>query len=142
MNEALTADAVESTELTWGVAKWLITVERHRSTMSLGEVIVLPGQSHEWHNHEESDEIVYVLSGRGSFTVGEGNSIPIVPGDALHIPVGVFHDSHNDGWAPLHLLVMYSPGGPEGGTPDNAHAIHPAGESLVMHTSVEDPGNA
>ena len=138
MKHSVNAADVVSTELSWEVAKWLITSADHNSAMSLGEVIVLPGQSHEWHNHEDSDEVVYVISGRGSFTVGEGNRIPIGPGDALHIPVGVFHDSHNTGWAPLHLLVMYSPGGPEGGTPENAHAIHAADEGLVMRTSLEE----
>jgi quercetin dioxygenase-like cupin family protein len=138
MSAAVNAANVESVELSWGVAKWLVTAEQG-SQMTLGEVIVLPGQSHEWHNHDESDEVVYVLSGSGEFTVGAGNRFPIGPGDALHIPVGVYHDSHNTGWAPLHLLVMYSPGGPEGGTPDNAHAIHPAGEGLRMQTSVFEP---
>lgn len=138
MSAAVNAADVESVELSWGVAKWLVSAEQG-SQITLGEVIVLPGQSHEWHNHDESDEVVYVLSGRGEFTVGEGNRFPIGPGDALHIPVGVYHDSHNTGWAPLHLLVMYSPGGPEGGTPENAHAIHPAGEGLLMQTSVFEP---
>lgn len=135
MNSARNAGGVDSTVLPWGVAKWLVT-DRDGSTMSLGEVIVLPGQSHEWHNHELSDEVVYVLSGHGEFTVGEGNRFPIGPGDAIHIPIAVFHDSHNTGWAPLHLLVMYSPAGPEVGTPEGPHRIAPPTESLVMTTSV------
>ena len=137
MNSSNSANTVESVVLPWGVAKWLITADQG-AQMSLGEVIVLPGQSHEWHNHEDSDEVVYVISGHGAFTVGEGNRIPIGPGDAIHIPVGVFHDSHNTGWAPLHLLVMYSPGGPEGTTPENAHELVPAGAALTMRTSVEE----
>jgi len=104
--------------------------------MSLGEVIVLPGQSHEWHNHENSEEIVYVLSGTGEFTVGKGNRFQIAPGDAIHIPVAVFHDSHNLGWAPLHLLVMYSPAGPEVGDVAGPHHRAAPSETLVMHTSV------
>jgi quercetin dioxygenase-like cupin family protein len=139
MNHLSNASDVDSTVLSWGVAKWLITAESHGSSMSLGEVLVLPGQSHEWHNHDESDEVVYVLSGHGAFTIGEGDRIPIGPGDSLHIPIGVFHDSHNTGWEPLRLLVMYSPGGPEGGAPEVAHEIVPAGDSLVMTTSVEEP---
>lgn len=126
----------EATVLSWGVAKWLITAERDRSAMSLGEVVVLPGKSHEWHVHDDSDEVVYVLAGHGRFTVGEGHRLTIGPGDAIHIPAGVGHDSHNTGWAPLHLLVMYSPGGPEGGTPVTAHEIIPAGEIVPMATGV------
>jgi quercetin dioxygenase-like cupin family protein len=126
----------EATVLSWGVAKWLVTAEHDRSAMSLGEVVVLPGKSHEWHVHDDSDEVVYVLAGSGQFTVGEGNRLTIGPGDAIHIPAGVGHDSHNTGWTPLHLLVMYSPGGPEGVPPVTAHEIIPAGEIVPMTTSV------
>jgi quercetin dioxygenase-like cupin family protein len=104
--------------------------------MSLGEVIVLPGKSHEWHTHEDSDEVVYVLAGHGEFSVGEGNRLTIKPGDAIHIPKGVGHDSHNTGWSPLHLLVMYSPGGPEAGAPETEHAIVPPGAIVPMSTGV------
>lgn len=139
MNALEHANNVESVVLPWGVAKWLVTAAEG-AKMSLGEVIVMPGQSHEWHNHEDSDEVVYVLSGRGEFTVGEGNRFAIAPGDAIFIPTAVYHDSHNTGWAPLHLLVMYSPGGPEGGEPDTAHEIVAAGVPLSMSTSVVEPG--
>jgi quercetin dioxygenase-like cupin family protein len=61
MNSSNSASTVESVVLPWGVAKWLITADQG-AKMSLGEVIVLPGQSHEWHNHEDSDEVVYVIS--------------------------------------------------------------------------------
>jgi quercetin dioxygenase-like cupin family protein len=144
MTGSRSAQDVQTTVLPWGVAKWLITADQG-AAMSLGEVIVLPGQSHEWHVHEGSDEVVYVLAGYGAFTVGEGNRIPIGPGDALHIPAGVFHDSHNQGWAPLHLLVMYSPVGPELAEPVAEYEMVPAGGPLVMSTSVgaaEEGGSA
>jgi quercetin dioxygenase-like cupin family protein len=132
------ATDAEATVLSWGVAKWLITPDRNNASMSLGEVIVLPGKSHEWHTHQDSDEVVYVLAGYGEFSVGEGNRFTIKPGDAIHIPVGIGHDSHNTGWAPLHLLVMYSPGGPEGATPETAHEIVPAGVVVPMSTTIVD----
>jgi oxalate decarboxylase/phosphoglucose isomerase-like protein (cupin superfamily) len=137
MKTTRNAQAAESVVLPWGVAKWLVTAH-DGSSMSLGEVIVLPGQSHEWHNHETSEEIVYVISGTGEFTVGEGNRFKIQPGDAIHIPTAVFHDSHNTGWAPLHLLVLYSPAGPEVAEVVGPHRLAPATEPLVMRTSVEE----
>lgn len=132
------AATVGTTLLPWGVAKWLITPGEHNSKMTLGEVIVLPGNSHGWHNHESSDEVIYVLSGEGEFTVGEGNRFPVKTGDAVHIPIGVFHDSHALGWAPLHLLVMYSPGGPEAGTPVENHRRLLAGDPITMHTQLAE----
>lgn len=138
MSNPVNALAVETTVLSWGVAKWLVTAGSHGSTMSLGEVVVLPGQSHEWHDHPDSDEAVYVLSGHGEFSVGEHRRFPIGPGDAVHIPTGVGHDSHNPGWEPLRLLVIYSPGGPESAIPTSAHQVLGAGAPLAMRTSVVD----
>jgi len=142
MTSVLNANDVETTVLSWGVAKWLVSQKTHGSTLSCGEVVVLPGKSHEWHVHEESDEIVYVLSGHGSFGVGDDLQMPIGPGDAVYIPTGVGHDSHNTGWEPLRLLVMYSPAGPESGTPETAHLIAAPGAPVAMHTDVIDPETA
>lgn len=138
MKHLSNATGSEATVLSWGIAKWMITAEGDGSSMSLGEVIVLPGKSHEWHVHDDSDEVVYVLAGHGTFSVGEGNLLTIGPGDAVHIPAGVEHDSHNTGWAPLHLLVMYSPGGPEGVVPETAHQIIPAGQIVPLATGVAE----
>ncbi len=135
MNGPINAAHVRSTVLPWGVAKWLVTAGQG-SAMSVGEVVVMPGHSHEWHVHETSDEVVYVLSGHGAFTVGEGNRLAIGPGDAVHIPAGVYHDSHNEGWAPLHLLVMYSPAGPEELEPVPPYAYRDAGVPLTVHTDL------
>lgn len=128
-----------TTVLPWGVAKWLVTAD-DGAAMSIGEVVVNPGHSHEWHVHEDSDEVVYVLSGHGEFTVGEGNRFAIGPGDALHVPKGVYHDSHNQGWAPLHLLVMYSPAGPEIAEPAPPYATAAPGAPLRVNVVL--PGTA
>ena len=77
MTGVLNANDVETTILSWGVAKWLVSQKTHGSTLSCGEVVVLPGKSHEWHVHDESDEIVYVLSGHGLFGVGDDLRMPI-----------------------------------------------------------------
>jgi mannose-6-phosphate isomerase-like protein (cupin superfamily) len=142
VTKPLNALDVETTVLSWGVAKWLVSQNSPSSTMSCGGVVVLPGKSHEWHVHDESDEIVYVLSGHGLFGVGDDLRMPIGPGDAVYIPTGVGHDSHNPGWEPLRLLVMYGPAGPESGTPETAHLIVPPGEPVAMHTDIPDTESA
>ena len=136
MINPVNAKDAPTTVLSWGLAKWLVTADD--STMSLGEVVVLPGMSHEWHVHEASDELVYVLSGHGEFSVGDHTRFPIGPGDAVHIPTGVWHDSHNPGWEPLRLLVMYGPAGPEVGVPETARLGLEPGAPVTMRTDVVD----
>ena len=105
MTGIVNANDVETTVLSWGVAKWLVSQKTHGSTLSCGEVVVLPGKSHEWHDHPDSDEIVYVLSGHGSFGVGENLRMPIGPGDAVYIPPLWWH--HVASQRPLNLLINF-----------------------------------
>jgi oxalate decarboxylase/phosphoglucose isomerase-like protein (cupin superfamily) len=99
----------------WGATKWMVGPSLvPGAKLTFGEVIVLPGGAHEEHTHEQSDEVLYVLSGEGRMTVGDDIDFPVKPGDAVYIPISVVHSSQNDGWEPLRLLAIYSPGGPEG----------------------------
>ena len=81
--------------------------------MSFGEVALLPGMGHDRHNHPGSEEILYVLSGEGLQMVGDEDPFPVRAGDTIYVPLGVFHSTMNTGWAPLRLLAIYNPGGPE-----------------------------
>lgn len=100
--------------LNWGVIKWLVTPEHTPgATITFGEVILLPGQGHERHNHPTSEEILYVLSGEGQQMVDDGEPFAIKAGDTIYIPTAIFHATVNTGWAPLRLLALYNPGGPE-----------------------------
>lgn len=95
----------------WGTNKLLISEQTHPATqLTVIETIVMPGHSHSWHVHEYSDEVLFVISGDGYATIGEGNRAPITRGDYVYIPRGTYHDTHNKGWAPLHMLVFYGPG--------------------------------
>ena len=128
-----------------GVAEWLITASEC-SAMSLGEVVVLPGQSHEWHVHEDSDEVVYVLGGRGALTIRGKATDTIGPGDALHIPAGIYHDSHNQGWSPLHLSGYVQPSLSRAGRTRHSAPTIQFRAPLAMSTSVpaaaEEDANA
>lgn len=100
-----------STEVVpWGPGKAIINKASHPDAqLTILETIVLPDHSHAWHVHPDSDEVLFVISGEGYATVGEGNRFAIQQGDYVYIPRGTFHDTHNKSWAPLHLLVMYGP---------------------------------
>lgn len=106
----------------WGAIKWFVAPSlTEGAAMTLGEVVLLPGQGHDRHNHPESEEILYVLSGEGEQMLDDEEPFPVHAGDVIYVPTGVFHSTMNTGWAPLRLLAIYNPGGPEGdlkGLPD------------------------
>lgn len=99
---------------TWGAIKWLVAPGMTESAnISFGEVMLLPGQGHDRHNHPNSEEILYVLSGEGEQMLNDEESFLVRAGDTIYVPTAVFHSTMNTGWAPLRLLAIYNPGGPE-----------------------------
>lgn len=101
----------------WGRLNWLseprVTAAEH---FSAGVVVLEPGKGHVRHNHPTSEEILYVLSGRGIQMV-EIDGVPVEreigPGTMVHIPTAVFHSTVNSGTEPMKLLAVYAPFGPE-----------------------------
>jgi oxalate decarboxylase/phosphoglucose isomerase-like protein (cupin superfamily) len=98
----------------WGAIKWLVApAVTAGALMSFGEVVLLPGLGHDRHNHPQSEEILYVLSGEGMQMLDDGAPFAVKPGDTIYVPTAVFHSTMYTGWAPLRLLAIYNPGGPE-----------------------------
>jgi oxalate decarboxylase/phosphoglucose isomerase-like protein (cupin superfamily) len=122
--------ALPTMSFDWGLIKPLVATENTEGpAMSLMHVVLLPGEGHERHNHPDSDEILYILSGRGEQMVDDSDTFPVAPGQAVFIPKAAFHSTVNTGWEPLVLLAIYAPAGAEEalkGLPD--HRELPAGE--------------
>jgi oxalate decarboxylase/phosphoglucose isomerase-like protein (cupin superfamily) len=120
---------VESQVFDWGVLKWLCTPEvTGAENLSAGVVRLEPGKGHDLHEHPDSEEILYVVSGTGEQTIA-GDTAEIGPGETVYIPAGVEHGTINTGWNTLELLAVYTPPGPEdvlGDLPECT--IVPAGE--------------
>ena len=107
-------DALPTMSFEWGVIKPLVaTANTAEPEVSLMHVVLLPGKGHERHNHPDSDEILYILSGRGEQMVDDSSTFPVGPGHAVFIPKGAFHSTVNTGWEPLVLLAIYAPAGAE-----------------------------
>jgi oxalate decarboxylase/phosphoglucose isomerase-like protein (cupin superfamily) len=132
---------VETFSLDWGTMKWFVSpVTIPGAANSQGEVIVNPGQGHARHLHEQADELIYVISGTGTQTVGD-EEFGIAEGDTVYIPMGTLHSTLNTGWRTLRLIVTYTPGGEEQALtalPDFTR--HPAGEIVSWHRAAADPG--
>ena len=62
------------------------------------------------HRHEGSDEVVYVIAGRGA-TFVDGVGVPFGPGTVVAIPKGAEHGLRVD--EALEAVQIYSPAGPE-----------------------------
>ncbi|WP_426513165.1 cupin domain-containing protein [Dactylosporangium sp. McL0621] len=71
----------------WGTIKWLVTPHLDAGGgLTTGEVIIYPAQGHAPHVHPHEEEVIYVISGEGEQTVGDGPAFPIREGDAVYIP--------------------------------------------------------
>jgi oxalate decarboxylase/phosphoglucose isomerase-like protein (cupin superfamily) len=110
-------DDVETMVFDWGLIKWLSEVRVTGSGIAAGVVILAPGKGHLRHNHPGSEEVLYYLAGEGEQMIEDDDGKPIVrhvrAGEMAYIPEGVYHGTENTGSEPMHLLAVYSPGGPE-----------------------------
>jgi len=77
-----------------------------KMTTHLG--IIPPGQSTSEHSHSISEEIVYIVKGTGSCTVGEQHG-EFKANSMLFVPEGLPHQYTNTGKDELVLFVVYSP---------------------------------
>jgi quercetin dioxygenase-like cupin family protein len=108
-------DDVETRVLDWGTIKWLVSPQLDQGAgLTMGEVIIYPGQGHAPHKHPGEEEVLYVISGKGRQTVGDDTeAFDIQEGDAVYIPADTSHSTFNTTWSPLRLVVVYTPGGAE-----------------------------
>lgn len=78
------------------------------TTQSLAEATLNPGQTTARHFHPLSQEVYYVLSGRGCMTIGE-QTREVQSGDAIAIAAGAAHCIENIGDDELRLLCCCAP---------------------------------
>ena len=112
--QAVDPNTIPTQTFDWGAIKWFVTPELTEGAgITFGEVVLQPGRGHDRHNHPESEEILYVLSGEGEQMLDDRQPFEVKPGDTIYVPTGVFHSTRNTGWEPMRLLALYNPGGPE-----------------------------
>ena len=77
---------------------------------SMGYVTLEPnGGQVPWHNQEQ-EEVYFVVEGTGEMCLGEERE-PIVGGQMVWIPPGVYHQLTNTGDQPLTMMYCYGPAG-------------------------------
>jgi mannose-6-phosphate isomerase-like protein (cupin superfamily) len=75
---------------------------------SLAEARLPPRASTTGHHHVKTEEIYYVLEGKGIMQIGDDRQ-PVGVGDAIAIPPGVFHQITNTGQTVLKFLCCCAP---------------------------------
>ena len=111
---AVDPSKLETQTFDWGVIKWLVSPDNTPvANITFGQVVLLPGEGHTRHNHPQSEEILYVLSGVGRQMVDDKPDFEVRAGDTIYIPTAIYHSTINTGWEPLVLLAIYNPGGAE-----------------------------
>ena len=87
-----------------GVAHMILDTRHLQTLMFLAHASVTPGNKLIGHV-DPMEEIYVIQSGRGRMQVGE-EVCEVEPGDAIHIPIGHFHELTNTGEEVLTLLVV------------------------------------
>jgi mannose-6-phosphate isomerase-like protein (cupin superfamily) len=80
------------------------------ASIALDRLVARAGASIPPHHHDHSEEVIYVLAGRGITKIGD-KEIPIGAGDTVYIPAGVEHSVVVQ--KELTAIQVYSPAGPE-----------------------------
>jgi mannose-6-phosphate isomerase-like protein (cupin superfamily) len=87
-----------------GIAHMILDTRHLRTLMFLAHASVAPGKKLIGHV-DPMEEIYIIQSGRGQMQVGN-EVCEVESGDAIHIPIGFFHELTNTGEEELTILVV------------------------------------
>ena len=87
-----------------GVAHMILDTRHLQTLMFLAHASIAPGKKLIGHV-DPMEEIYIIQSGRGRIQV-ENQVLEMAPGDAIHIPIGHFHELTNIGKEELTILVV------------------------------------
>jgi mannose-6-phosphate isomerase-like protein (cupin superfamily) len=77
---------------------------------SMGVNVTAVGSMIPDHKHEDSEELMYIISGRARLVIEGGEEVyEIGPDTAIYSPIGVTHRLENIGDTELKLIWVYSP---------------------------------
>jgi mannose-6-phosphate isomerase-like protein (cupin superfamily) len=87
-----------------GIAHMILDTRHLQTLMFLAHASVAPGKKLLGHV-DPMEEIYIIQRGQGLMQVGD-EVCEVEPGDAIHIPIGHFHELTNTGEEVLSLLVV------------------------------------
>jgi len=96
-------------QLPWGSLGWL---SRPAATgareLVVIEVTLEPGHGHNFHQHPDQEEVIYVVAGEVEQWLEREKRV-LQPGDSVFIPKDVVHASFNTSQQPAKLLAILAP---------------------------------
>ena len=94
----------------WGSLSWLASKAiGNAAGVTVGRVIIEPGQSNPRHSHSTCEEVLYLLAGKLEHWIGD-ESVILEAGDTLSVPANVAHYAVNLGDENADMIVAYSSG--------------------------------
>jgi quercetin dioxygenase-like cupin family protein len=93
----------------WGTLTWLASAALTCSDITVGRVVIKPGRSNPRHCHDRCEEVLYLLRGGLTHSLGD-ETIEMTAGDTLIVPPGVMHNAMNQGRTDAEMIVAYSNG--------------------------------
>ncbi|MBA2667755.1 MAG: cupin domain-containing protein [Trueperaceae bacterium] len=86
----------------------LLVMDRAEATASEVFISVMePGEAPPMHVHHDTEQVFYVLEGRGRLEIrGESEGVEIEPGDLVRIPPSTYHRVWGVGERALRYLVV------------------------------------
>ncbi|MGB9839277.1 cupin domain-containing protein [Thermovenabulum sp.] len=81
--------------------------------ISMGVNVTEVGSKIPAHNHDNQEEAMFIVSGKGKLIVEGEGEYELTPGTAIFAPVGVKHEIVNTGDEPIKIVWAYAPPLPE-----------------------------
>ena len=94
---------------TGGIYSIKVDPRRGSNSMALGTQQVSIRAGIQVHQHQEADEVLFILEGTG-FGILDDTRTPVEKGSAIYIPKGVWHGVENPDSELLLLWVVAPPG--------------------------------
>jgi quercetin dioxygenase-like cupin family protein len=105
----VTRATIEQTNLDWGSTAFVSNPgTTGAKQLTVMEVILTPGNGHNFHKHPGQEEVIYVIEGKIEQWL-ESSRTELGPGEAVFIPADIVHASFNISTTPAKLHVTLSP---------------------------------
>jgi mannose-6-phosphate isomerase-like protein (cupin superfamily) len=136
--EAVVVHEAEGKQIVMGRSKAIITIKISKADDGIESVSfctedVVPGRKLPVHKHLNNDEVIFIQSGTGIFTLGE-KTIEVKTGTVVFVPRGVWHGLENPGTENIRMVIQYTPAGFEEYFVENGTAV---GEPAKTRTREE-----
>jgi quercetin dioxygenase-like cupin family protein len=85
-----------------------LVLDRTEATTTEVFIVVLePGEAPPLHQHDDTEQIFYIMEGSGTLTIGDpAQQCDVKPGDVVRIPPSTSHSIQCDGSATLRYLSV------------------------------------